>query len=138
MLNVQQVEKQLEGIEEALSRIELERQALLGLKEAAESWISITKGTPPVKTHKPRGSGKKRDEGKEISLRSAVFQVLQEARGRSLHVTEIWDRAHRMGANTKADRPTAVIDSSLHAFHRKGGPVEKTGPATWKWNHTEQ
>ncbi|MBI2873482.1 MAG: hypothetical protein HYY09_00195 [Firmicutes bacterium] len=136
MLDPEQIQGQLKEIEDSLSRLEQKRSGLITMKEALENWLQVQSngkrsadGPKPREPRKPRGT--KSDRG--MSLRSAAVQVLMDARGKALHVSEIWKKAQALGATTSTKRPGGVIDSSLHLYRKKGGPVEKSGPATWKW-----
>jgi len=130
--------KMLDEFKGQLARVEEEREYLISLVKGLEGWLRVhaTKnGALPqpslfeVMRRKPKGT---------VSLRSAVMDVLKEARGEPLHVKEIWRRAGAKGAQTASKSPLGAIDLTCYSilkYHPTA--LEKVRPRTWRWKEAD-
>jgi hypothetical protein len=108
-----------------LKKVEEERQVLLTLLQGYEGWLRLfangsARPPHPMLDMRPKGT---------ISLRKAIRQIVQEARGIPVHAKEIWLRAHELGAMTGASDPVAAVDYTAYSI--KG--IKKVAPRTWRW-----
>jgi hypothetical protein len=120
--------KHLESLNAELDGLEKRRQVLAKLIAGYEELAALA--TPQEKRRRER-SRNNQPKGR-VSLRSAVLEVLKAAEG-PLKTTEIWKRVHEKGAETASKNPAAVVDLTTYQLKKSGHPVEKTAPATWRY-----
>lgn len=128
------IRNQLEEVRTELERLDTERQVLLDLHSALEAWLRVHPSTGGVQLALPEEVETRRNETKgEVSTRSAVLQVLKQARGEPLLAKEILKRAEALGARTTARRPASIIDLTAHSLQKSGTPIEKVDTKGWRW-----
>ena len=133
------VREHLAEIRKALAGNEEEHEVLMNLLKGYEGWLRLHGETPSALqlgfSVNGEGKGKTAPKGK-LSLRRAVIQVLQDARGMSLHASEMWRLVQALGVQTSSPNPVGVVDFTAHSLKRQG-LVEKTAPRTWRWTSLE-
>lgn len=67
-----------------------------------------------------------------VSMRQAALVTLYES-GTALHVEQVLKKAQTMGAVSEAADPIEAVDLLLYKLKKRGVPVEKTAPRTWRW-----
>ena len=141
-MEAETIRKQLVEMPAALQRIEAEREVMINIVKGYEGWLKLydqrNGGAAQPPLLEVNGAGTKKKRGKTgviqgtISVRSAILQVVKDARGVTLHSEEIWQRAEAMGARTKSDNPKDVVDLNLFGLRQKH-PIEKMGPRLYRW-----
>ena len=126
------IRKTLEELTGELDQLEARRQAILTAQKGLEALLGL-RSKPEMQTELQLPTPNPTKQKGTRSLRSAVKQVIQDARGSPLHSKEILKRARAMGASTAAKDPVAIIDLVMSSLRRDGGPVERTAPRTWRW-----
>jgi hypothetical protein len=143
MMNRQTVTTQLQEAREALQKNEKEHEILKSLIFGLEGWLEMMGyQEKPTSAQQPklldvgrprRRAAPIRNDGKP-SFRSAVLQVLQDARGRPLHCQEILDRARKLGAETNAKDPVKIVDLvGVSLQNERQAPIERVSVLTWRW-----
>jgi hypothetical protein len=118
----------LESLKAELDGLEKRRQVLNKLIDAYKELDALA--TPQERRRRER-SMDNQVRG-TVSLRSAVLDVLKAAEG-PLKTAEIWKRVAAMGAITNSKNPSSVVDLTTYQLKKSGHPVEKTAPATWRY-----
>lgn len=156
-MDTETVRVQLRDVHAALKRNEEEHEILISLAHGFEGWLRL-KGedqvttlplpnVPTAPTRRFRWAGSRAGEATgrptvkrsprtlgAISLRQAVREVLEEARGEPLHVKEIYRRVTGKGALSGSKDPESVTDLiALGLRDRDKLPIEKTTSRTWRW-----
>lgn len=135
-MDVKSIRKTLTEITGELADVDARREKLLAAHKGLEALLTLKSGSGDVVVTVPTAhlklSGGPRPKGTR-SLRGAVLQIVQDARGAPLHSAEILKRARAMGAETAAKDPKAIIDLMLYSLKKSGKPVEKTAPRTWRY-----
>lgn len=133
-MDEQSVRSQLLEVRKTLARNEEEHEILLSLLNGFEGWLRLhANGRSPQLTLPLETTQARTAPRGEISLRSAVLQVLKEARGQPLHSKEILVRATALGAATTSKDPVAIVDLTAYSLQKGGATIEKTGPRIWHW-----
>lgn len=116
-----------------LEQLEGRRDALTSIVKGYESLIRLNGAPEPEPAPSLSLPTPGRAKG-TVSFRSAVQQVLREARGEPLHIKEIYARATALGAVSGAKEPVRVTDLMLYSLRtRTKLPIEKVGPGTYRW-----
>lgn len=132
--------EQLRELNEALKKVDEEREVLLSLVRGYEGWLRLhgNKGdtaTAPLPVPAPRAKAKRSTATLgTISLRKAVLQVIREAHGSPVHIKEISARAQALGATTTAKDPFRIVDLVAYNLKtRSDQPLERVSPRSWRW-----
>lgn len=130
----------LEEAKTKLVSIEEQREVWLAAVQMAEGWLRVygSAEKPTVQSSLPglakRSRGRRSSQKGDVSLRSAILQVLKDARGAQLHSKEILNRVRGLGADTKAKDPVGIIDLvAINLKTRSDTPIERVAPRTWRW-----
>jgi hypothetical protein len=119
-----------------LNQLDERREALTDLVRGYEKLIRLN-GLPPVENEQNNPTLSLPTPGRQkgtVSMRSAVQQVLREARGEPLHIREVYHRAQALGATSDAKNPVRITDLLIYTLiHRGGLPIQKVAPATYRW-----
>ncbi len=141
MVDETMIRRQLAEFQSRLARLDDERGALLDIVKGYEALLRATSdldhiSTGPITFPKPAVRSANSKPVGEVSMRSAVAQVVREAGG-PLHTKEIMRRAQAMGATTNAKVPLSVVDLVLINLQKKGR-AERTAPRTWRWTDMDR
>lgn len=128
------VRQQLREVNAELARLDQERDVLLTLARGLEAWLALHGGKDtPDQPQLPLGRGRSSKPAGALPLRAAILQVVRDARGQPLHAREILARTRAMGADTSAKKPESVVDLVAYSWKKRGEPLERSGPMTWRW-----
>lgn len=123
----------LAEVQGQLARNEDEHEVLISLARGYEGWLRLNPEPVSQLPLSLESGSRSRSESKgNRSLRGAVLQVIKDARGEPITTREILNRALALGAATQATNPLGAVDLMAYSL-KKGHPVEKVGPRTWRW-----
>lgn len=143
MLNEQGVREQLREVNDALAKMDDERNALQSIKESLLRWLDLHGAQvtqlplDAVKTSngkmnghdapfKPLGS---------MTLAEAVLRTLRNREGQPMNTSEILETAQGMGAVTKAKNPGALVEWVIYDLSKKRGhPIKKKKPHVYVYH----
>ena len=136
MLSEETVRERLRQVRDALAKLNREREVLLKMLAADESWLALNSKYRPGLA--PEGAASEHAPAPERPLpenrptmKQALLEVIADAHGVPLHAREIWKRAQELGAVSKADSPLTAVDFALFSLEKKG-QIEKVGPRTFR------
>ena len=139
----QTIRIRLEEVKSDLARIELERDALLGLVQNYERLLRLAVRVtasqlplPAAEKAAVKSGLASRFKGKQpggISNRVLIRDIVKQANGEPLHCQEIWRRAVAQGATTDSTTPLNIVDSMLRGWMAQGEPLQKLGGRRWRW-----
>lgn len=131
-MDVDATRSQLSWAYDRMRHVDEEREALAALIQGLESWLNfITKGVPEEEV--PDAPLFDADESEQMTIRDAIREVLRQAQGAPISSQEIALRIRKMRVRMKAENPVATVDAAAHQLMRRGEPVERVGPRTWRW-----
>lgn len=131
------VRAQLDDVSRELDTLDERREVLLSLVRGFEGWLRLD-GSRATTFPLPEPPSKPREsltaQKGSVSVRSAVLQVIKDARGEPLHAREIARRMIALGAVTAAKDPPAIVDLVAGSLSKRDGlPIEKVAGRTWRW-----